>query len=241
MKSFRFLEGETLLIDKPLSWTSFDVVNKLRYGIKRHLNVKKIKVGHAGTLDPLATGLVIICSGKNTKKIEQYMGQKKVYTGSITLGGTTPSYDLETEITLGKNPEFALEQIQEKANDFLGTIMQTPPIFSAKKIDGKKAYELARQGKEVVMKKNPVEVSEFKILDAKKSKHIIKGLDCNFTVTCSKGTYIRSLAFDLGESLGCGGFLSSLRRTQIGEFKVIDAISPEAFINMLDNIPKSQD
>ncbi|MGB0403203.1 MAG: tRNA pseudouridine(55) synthase TruB [Salibacteraceae bacterium] len=240
MKSFQFLEGETLLIDKPLTWTSFDVVNKLRYGIKRHLGVKKIKVGHAGTLDPLATGLVIICSGKNTKNIEQYMGLKKVYTGCITLGGTTPSYDLETEITLGINPEFTLEQIQEKANNFLGEIQQTPPIFSAKKIDGKKAYDLARAGKEVVMKKNPVEVNEFKILDAQKSKHIENGLDCNFTVTCSKGTYIRSLAFDLGESLGCGGFLSSLTRTQIGDLKVEDAISPEEFIDMLDDIPKSQ-
>lgn len=212
-------EGKVLLIDKPLNWTSFDVVKKLKFALK----VKKI--GHAGTLDPLATGLLILCTGKMTKSIDKYQAQEKEYTGEFTLGYTTPSYDLETE------PEFQsetnhlkLKDLNEATQHFVGEIEQTPPIFSAVKTGGKRAYSLAREGKEVKLKSRVVTISEFEITDFQENK-------VSFRVRCSKGTYIRSLAHDFGEKLGVGAYLSSLRRTKIGDFSVGDAENLNEFVN----------
>lgn len=232
--SFDFLSGEVLLIDKPLKWTSFDVVNKIRYTVKRYEGVKKLKVGHAGTLDPLATGLLLVCTGKKTKTINELMGQVKTYTGIITLGGTTPSYDLETTIENQTRVDLKEEEIMNGTRPFLGDILQTPPAHSAKKIDGKKAYELARKGKEVELKKNAIHISKFDIIDISNSPLVDGGIDCSFEITCSKGTYIRSIAHDLGANLGCGGFLSQLRRTKIGDYSVDQAFQIDTFCNLLD-------
>lgn len=220
-----FQAGHLLLIDKPLNWTSFDVVNKLRYALKKKLDVKKIKVGHAGTLDPLATGLLLICTGKKTKEIESLMGMAKTYTGTITLGATTPSYDLETELENISAVSLTETDIKATCIKFVGHIEQIPPVFSAKKVDGKKAYISARKGQEIEMKKSQIHISEFRITKIKDSNILKGGIDCDFEVTCSKGTYIRSLANDFGASLGTGGFLSALRRTCIGDFKVTDSLS----------------
>lgn len=204
-------DGHVILVDKPLEWTSFDVVKKLKYA----LNLKK--VGHAGTLDPLATGLLILCSGKKTKVIEKYQGQDKEYTGTFVIGQTTPSYDLETEPTEAKDISFITnDMIRSTANSFIGEIDQTPPIFSAVKIDGKRAYNEARKGKEFKLKSRKVRIEEFEITG-------INLPEVSFRVVCSKGTYIRSLANDFGAELGVGGYLSSLRRTKIGDFSVEDA------------------
>ncbi len=224
-----FKEGQVLLIDKPLNWTSFQVVNKLRWHIKKTFKIKKIKVGHAGTLDPLATGLLIICTGKFTKKITEYQGQAKEYTGTITLGATTPSYDLETEI----NQTFPIKHIDEalinKTTElFIGEIDQKPPIFSAIKKDGKRLYELARQGKTTEIKSRKITIYQFGI-----TKIDLPKID--FKITCSKGTYIRSIANDFGKALNSGGYLSSLRRTKIGDFNVENAILPEQFVEELSN------
>jgi tRNA pseudouridine55 synthase len=222
-----FLDGQVLLIDKPLEWTSFDVVNKLRYTIRKQFNLKKIKVGHAGTLDPLATGLLIVCTGKQTKQINEYMGQPKEYTGTIRLGATTPSYDLETEVDATfETAHITDDLLKETTAQFTGVIQQVPPIFSAIRKDGKKAYELARKGEAVELKAREVEVSNFEIT-------AFKGLDVSFKINCSKGTYIRSLAHDFGKALNSGAHLSSLRRTAIGNFKVDDAVSPEVFVEKL--------
>jgi tRNA pseudouridine55 synthase len=222
-----FKNGQVLLIDKPLNWTSFQVVNKLRWEIKQRYNIKKIKVGHAGTLDPLATGLLIICTGKQTKEIDIYQGQIKEYTGTITLGGTTPSYDLETEI----DEIFSIEHISEEllketTKQFIGEIQQKPPIFSAIKKDGKRLYELARKGETTEIKARTVTVSEFEITNINLPK-------VDFKVICSKGTYIRSLAFDFGNALNSGAHLSALRRTKIGAFSVDKSLSVDAFIENL--------
>jgi len=241
MNTFDFIKGETLLIDKPLEWTSFDVVNKIRGSLKGYLNVKKIKVGHAGTLDPLASGLVILCTGASTKKIEQYMGMGKVYTGTITLGGTTPTYDLESEITPVSKPNFSLEEIRKAALTFEGQIDQMPPIYSAKRIKGQKAYELARRGEKVELKTSSITIDSFDIIKTEPSKVLENGADCHFKVKCSKGTYIRSMAFDLGEKLGCGGFLSALKRTEIGEYKNEDALTIEQFLEVVEALPKKAD
>jgi len=218
-----YKEGKVLLIDKPLTWTSFQVVNKLRWLIRKQFDLKKIKVGHAGTLDPLASGLLIICTGKFTKKIETYQAQHKEYIGTITLGGTTPSYDLETEI----NQTFdfsgiSSEEIHEATLQFIGEIQQRPPIFSALKKDGKRLYEYARAGEEVEVSKRTIHISEFEITG-------IEMPNVHFRVACSKGTYIRSLAYDFGEALNNGAHLSALRRTKIGDFSVDEAISIKAF------------
>lgn len=215
--------GQTLLIDKPLTWTSFQAVNKVKWALKSTFKVKKLKVGHAGTLDPLATGLLVICVGKNTKKISQFQGQVKEYTGTITVGGTTASYDLESEI----NETFPIghitdELIQEATKQFLGEIDQVPPVFSALKKDGKRLYELARAGEEVEVPSRKITINEFEI-----TRIALPEID--FRVICSKGTYIRSLAHDFGKALNSGAHLSVLRRTKIGDFDVKDAISPEAF------------
>jgi tRNA pseudouridine55 synthase len=210
-----FEEGQVLLIDKPLAWTSFDVVRKLR-GL-----VRTRKVGHAGTLDPLATGLLILCTGKYTKRINDYMAKEKEYTGSITLGARTPTYDLESEPEDAKDYQFVTpDLLQATLPAFTGPILQVPPIHSAIKIDGKRVYELARKGKEVKLEPRPVVISEFEITGFQLP--VIR-----FRVVCSTGTYIRSLANDLGAVLGCGGYLSSLRRTRIGEFEVGGAMNIE--------------
>jgi tRNA pseudouridine55 synthase len=212
-----FEEGKVILIDKPLRWTSFDVIRKIRNLIR----IKK--VGHAGTLDPLATGLLIVCTGKFTKKINDYMAQEKEYTGTFTLGATTASYDLEQEPEDFKPFEhLTAEQIISATTRFTGEIMQVPPSHSAIQINGKRVYELARQGKEVIIEPRKVTVKEFEI------KSVELPL-VYFRIVCSTGTYIRSLAFDLGKVLGCGAHLSSLCRTRIGNFKVEDAMTMEAF------------
>ena len=223
-----FLNGQILLIDKPLEWTSFQAVNALKWAIRKKFSLKKIKIGHAGTLDPLATGLLIICTGKFTKKIPELQGQVKEYTGTFTLGATTPSYDLETEV----NETFPTEhlsddQIKAATSKFLGEIDQVPPIFSALKKDGKRLYELAREGKEVEIKSRKIEISEFEI-----TRIDLPELD--FRVVCSKGTYIRSLAHDFGKALGSGAYLSELRRTKIGDFNVNNATSPNVFKENLE-------
>jgi len=222
-----YKNGQVLLIDKPLTWTSFQVVNKLRWEIRQRFNIKKIKVGHAGTLDPLATGLLIICTGKQTKQIDTYQGQVKEYRGTFTLGGTTPSYDLETEIdNTFPTAHITEELLHETTKQFIGEIQQKPPIFSAIKKDGKRLYELARKGETIEIKERIVTVSSFEITK-------IKLPEVEFRIICSKGTYIRSIAFDYGKALNSGGYLSALRRTKIGNFSVDDAFSVEEFITNL--------
>lgn len=220
-------EGELLLIDKPLEWTSFQVVNKIRWALKRKFNIKKLKVGHAGTLDPLATGLLIICTGKMTKKISEFQDLDKTYIGTITLGATTPSFDLETPI----NKRFPIkhlnkEKIIEAKKNFIGTINQYPPIFSAIKKKGKRLYEFARIGKKIDIQSRKVVIYNLEF-----SK--INLPDLNFKLKCSKGTYIRSLANDFGKSIDSGGYLSSLRRTAIGSFKIKNSIQLQEFIEKL--------
>jgi len=223
-----YKNGELLLIDKPLEWTSFQVVNKLRWHIRKTFQIKKIKVGHAGTLDPLATGLLIICTGKKTKQIEQYQAQVKTYTGTLVLGSTTPSYDLETEIdaTFFSTTHITEELIHQTTAQFTGNIEQYPPIFSALKKGGKRLYEFAREGKEVEISARKIVVDFFNIT-------AINGLEVDFEIQCSKGTYIRSLAHDFGKALNSGAHLAALRRTKIGDFSVDNAISVEAFIQSL--------
>jgi tRNA pseudouridine55 synthase len=223
-----FSEGSTILVDKPLNWTSFDAVNKLRWHLKQKLGVKKIKVGHAGTLDPLATGLLVICIGKHTKKIDELMVGEKTYTGTILLGKTTPSYDLETEF----DQEFPIdhitpERIEEVRLSFLGEQQQVPPIYSAKQVDGQRAYDLARAGIEVVLKSNTVHVSEFTI-------HANRETEIDFELSCTKGTYIRSIASDFGKKLGAGGTLVKLRRTRSGGQHIDDAKSVDEWINFIE-------
>jgi len=222
-----YLEGQLILIDKPLEWTSFQVVNKIRWLIRKQFQLKKIKVGHAGTLDPLATGLLILCTGKFTKKIDSYQAQEKEYTGTITLGATTPSFDLETEINATFDiSEITSEKIIATTKEFMGKIQQQPPVFSALKKDGKRLYEFARAGEEVEIPKRTVTISEFEITNV-----ALPSVD--FRVVCSKGTYIRSLAHDFGKALNNGGHLSILRRTKIGDFSVKNAVSIEAFEKQL--------
>ncbi len=218
-----FESGKVLLIDKPLRWTSFDAVRKIRNLIRIR------KVGHAGTLDPLATGLLIICTGKYTKRINEYMARQKEYTGTFVLGASTPTYDLESEP--GDQRPFAhitRQQIEAAAQQLTGEIAQVPPAHSAIKIDGKRVYELARKGKEVKLEPRKVTVYEFEIME-------IDLPTVHFRIVCSTGTYIRSLAHDMGILLGCGAYLGSLRRTRIGEFHVTDAMTPEQFEAALRN------
>lgn len=222
-----YLNGQVLLIDKPLEWTSFQAVNKIRWHIKQKFGLKKIKVGHAGTLDPLATGLLIICTGKQTKKISEYQGLIKEYTGTFTVGATTPSYDLETEIDQTFSTTHLTDDILvDTTSKFLGEIDQKPPIFSAIKKDGKRLYELARKGETTEIKSRKVTISEFELTH-------ISLPDVNFKVVCSKGTYIRSLAYDFGIALDSGAHLSALRRTKIGHFSVEDAVTIDQFIENL--------
>jgi tRNA pseudouridine55 synthase len=218
-----FEEGKLLLINKPMEWTSFDVIQKVRKIIRIR------KVGHAGTLDPLATGLLIICTGKFTKKINEYMAQEKEYTGSFTLGATTPTYDLESEPANFKDISFlTTEKIKEATKDFTGEIMQVPPAHSAIKVDGKRVYESARMGVEVKLEPRKLFIKEFEITE-------INLPVIYFKVVCSTGTYIRSLAYDFGEKLGCGAYLSSLCRTRIGNYKLEDAMTIEGFEKLVKN------
>lgn len=219
-----FQNGQIILIDKPLTWSSFQAVNKLKYILKRKFNLpKKFKIGHAGTLDPLATGLLIICTGKFTKKITEIQAQTKEYTGTITVGATTPSYDLETEVDANFPINHIDEElIQQTAKKFIGEIDQKPPVFSAIKKDGKRLYEHARAGEEVEVQSRKTTIYEFEI-----TRIALPEID--FRVQCSKGTYIRSLAFDFGVALNSGAHLTALRRTKIGDYSVENAITPEIF------------
>lgn len=226
-RTYDFQAGEVLLVHKPLHWTSFDVVNKLRYEMKQKLGIKKIKVGHAGTLDPLADGLLILCTGKKTKEIESFMGLEKNYTGTITLGSTTPSYDLETEI----DNTFPIENISKQAvqaevEKMVGTYAQYPPIFSAKKVKGKKAYDLARAGKEVILEPKNITIHSFDLTEI--DLPLVR-----FNITCSKGTYIRSIAHDLGKQLNNGGHLSALRREKIGTYDLKNAHTVTEWIEII--------
>ena len=223
-----YKNGQLLLIDKPLEWTSFQVVNKLRWHIRKRFDIKKIKVGHAGTLDPLATGLLIICTGKQTKNIYKYQGQIKEYTGTFTIGATTPSYDLETQVNETFPTKHITEDLLHKTTEqFIGEIQQKPPIFSAIKKEGKRLYELARKGETTEIKSREITIAEFEITK-------IDFLEIDFKVVCSKGTYIRSLAYDFGLALNSGGYLSALRRTKIGDFSVDNATSIEDFVKNLE-------
>ena len=218
------LNGQIILIDKPLKWSSFQAVNKLKYVLKHQFNLpKKFKIGHAGTLDPLATGLLIICTGKFTKTISEIQSQTKEYTGTFTVGATTPSYDLETEVDATFPTEhITSELIQETTKQFIGEIDQKPPVFSAIKKDVKRLYEHARAGEEVEIAFRKTSIYEFEI-----TRIALPEID--FRVQCSKGTYIRSLAFDYGKALNSGAYLSALRRTKIGDYNVEKALTPEDF------------
>ncbi|WP_445381079.1 tRNA pseudouridine(55) synthase TruB [Robiginitalea sp. IMCC43444] len=218
-----FLEGQILLIDKPYKWSSFQAVNAIKWALKKAFSLKKIKVGHAGTLDPLATGLLIICTGKKTKTIPEFQDMTKEYTGVFTFGATTPSYDMETEPD-AHFPTAHLKKavIEKMASEFIGEILQQPPVFSALKKDGKRLYEYARSGKEVDVPSRRIRIDTFEITR-------IELPEVAFRVVCSKGTYIRSLAHDFGKALGSGAYLSALKRTKIGSFDVNKAISPEQF------------
>ena len=226
-KSYNFPEGELILIDKPLEWTSFDVVNKIRRTISLHTGIQKIKVGHAGTLDPLATGLLIICTGKFTKRINDLQLLNKEYTGTFFLGATTPSFDKETEV----DQQFPINHIsndliQNTIHRFVGETDQVPPIYSAIKVDGIRAYQKARKNDEVNLKSRKVNISEFVVTQ-------INLPEFNFRVVCSKGTYIRALARDFGIALNTGAYLSSLRRTKVGDFSVRDAKTVDEFIHSI--------
>lgn len=219
-----FAQGSTILVDKPLGWTSFDVVNKLRWNLRQRLGVKKLKVGHAGTLDPLATGLLVICVGKHTKNIEGFVADSKTYTGTILLGKTTASYDLESPY----KEEFPISHIDAPLLElvrasFVGKQQQVPPIFSAKQVDGKRAYDLARAGLEVVLKPNDIEIFSITI-DAQRFPEI------DFEISCSKGTYIRSIAHDFGKKCASGATLIALRRTRSGAFSITDSKSVDDWI-----------
>ena len=222
-----FIAGETILVDKPFGWTSFDVVNKIRWNLKQKLNVKKIKVGHAGTLDPLATGLLVICTGKHTKKIDQLTTVSKSYTGTILLGKTTPSFDLETAFDAEcEILHINKEMLEEVRQSFMGIQEQIPPVFSAKQIDGKRAYDYAREGKSIEMKSNKIEIFSFQINTARFP-------EIDFEIHCSKGTYIRSIASDFGKKLASGGTLIALRRISSGDQLIEDAKSVDEWLKFI--------
>ncbi len=223
-----FKAGEVLYFDKPLKWTSFAVVNKIRYHISRKLGVKKLKVGHAGTLDPLATGVMIICTGKATKRIEEFQYHTKEYIATLQLGATTPSFDLEKEIDATYPTEhITREKVEEVLKQFVGTIEQVPPVFSACKVDGKRAYDLARKGDEVELKAKTLVIDEIELLECNLPEIKIR-------VVCSKGTYIRALARDIGQALNSGAHLTGLIRTRVGEVKLEDCMKVEDFEEWLE-------
>jgi len=228
MKTYNYKTGEILLVDKPLTWSSFQVVNKLRWKIKNKIGIKNIKVGHAGTLDPLATGLLILCTGKKTKTIESFMGLEKTYSGTITIGSTRPSYDLESEIDATFETSHITEElIKDTALKMIGDYEQMPPIFSAKKVNGKRAYAYARAGEEVKLKPKLINISKFEIIK-------IDGLNIDFIISCSKGTYIRSIAHDFGKLVNSGAHLSALRREKIGDYDVKNALTVEEWLEVIE-------
>ncbi len=223
-----FKEGEVLYFNKPLTWTSFNLVAKVRYIVSRKINEKKIKVGHAGTLDPLATGVMIICTGRATKRIEEFQYQTKEYIATIALGATTPSYDLEKEIDATyPTAHITRELVEETLKRFIGEIQQVPPAFSACKVDGARAYDLARKGKEVELKPKLLVIDEIELLECNLPEIKIR-------VVCSKGTYIRALARDIGEALESGAHLTGLIRTRVGDVRLEDCLDPEQFAQWLD-------
>ena len=225
-----FLSGELLYIDKPLGWTSFDAVKRLRSALTRRLGVKKLKVGHAGTLDPLATGVMVVCTGKATKRIDELQTGVKEYIATIALGATTPSFDLETEIDATyPTDHITREAVEQALTRFTGTIEQIPPAFSACKIGGDRAYRMARQGQEVTLKPKILVIDEIELLDFKPTEIAIR-------VVCSKGTYIRALARDIGEALGSGGHLTALRRTRVGDVTVGDCLSVDAAVEFIKTV-----
>lgn len=227
---FNPLEGEILYIDKPLHWSSFDAVKRVRGIMARRLKIKKMKVGHAGTLDPLATGVMIVCTGRATKRIDELQAHTKEYVATIALGATTPSFDLETEIDATYPTEhITREMVEEVLTKFTGRIEQVPPAFSACKIDGKRAYKMARKGKEVELKAKILVIDEIELLEYSQQSIVVR-------VVCSKGTYIRALARDIGQALNSGGHLTALRRTRVGDVKVEDCLTVDQAVEMLNNI-----
>lgn len=222
-----FITGEIIAVDKPLGWTSFDAVKRVRGGIQRRLRVKKFKVGHAGTLDPLATGVLLICTGKATRNIEDLQKGEKEYIATVELGATTPSFDLETEIDATYPTDHITEEMAREALDkFKGELMQVPPAFSAVKVAGKRAYKYARTGKEPELKPKPVKIHEIEFIS-------LEGNLLTFKVVCGKGTYIRSLARDLGKALGSGAHIKTLRRTRVGQYRVEDCMKIDDAINKI--------
>lgn len=229
-----FKSGTILSFDKPLEWTSFGLVNKVRYLLCKHIGEKKLKVGHAGTLDPLATGVLIICTGKATKQIDTLQAKTKEYVATLQLGATTPSFDLETEVDATyPTAHITEEKVQEALTRFIGRIEQVPPSYSACKVDGKRAYDLARQGKEVELKAKVLVIDEIELQDFNSSS-----MQATIRVVCSKGTYIRALARDIGLSLNSGAHLTALRRTRIGDYKVEDCHTLETFQLWLETLLK---
>lgn len=225
-----FQEGVVLAFDKPYRWTSFDVVGKVRWLLCRHLGIKKLKVGHAGTLDPLATGVLIVCTGRATKRIEELQSGTKEYLATIRLGATTPSYDQEKPIDATYPTEhITRDMVQEVLERFKGTIEQVPPTFSACKVDGKRAYKMARNGDEVELKPKTLTIDEIELTDCSLP-------DITVRVVCSKGTYIRALARDIGQALDSGGHLTALRRTRVGDYRVEECLNPEKFTEWLDTV-----
>lgn len=229
-----FKEGEVLFFDKPLGWTSFKVVGHVRYHLCRYLGVKKLKVGHAGTLDPLATGVMIVCTGKATKRIEEFQCHTKEYVATLRLGATTPSYDLEHEVdAIYPTAHITRELVEETLLRFTGEIWQIPPAFSACMVNGKRAYDLARRGEEVNLQPKLLVIDEIELLDCR-----LDVPEITIRVVCSKGTYIRALARDIGESLHSGAHLTALRRTRVGEVRVEDCLDPLAFREWVDNLER---
>lgn len=225
------ISGEVLAIDKPLGWTSFDAVKRLRGAIQRRLHLKRFKVGHAGTLDPLATGVLIVCTGRATRRIEELQGGSKEYVATLQLGATTPSFDLETQI----DATYPFDHVTRKAVEavlprFRGEIMQAPPIFSAVKIDGKRAYKLARKGAEVELKPKPLVITELEIIAFEPPRLELR-------IVCSKGTYIRALARDIGQALGTGAHLTALRRTRVGDIGIGSCLSVDEAVELISNAP----
>jgi tRNA pseudouridine55 synthase len=243
-------KGFVLLVDKPLGWTSFDVVNKIRYFLSKRMGVKRVKLGHAGTLDPLATGLLILCAGEYTRRIEEFQGQEKAYTGTMTFGAVTACYDLEKPVEPEQNPVvLSPEQLEAARLQQIGDIDQYPPVFSAVKVDGKRLYTNARKGNDIELQPRKVQITQFDLsplrpvdpatirpepVNLAGKGHPIwcypdypDGLQADFDIVCGKGTYIRSMAFDMGQLTGCGAYLSRLRRTRIGAFRAEDAWSVE--------------
>lgn len=226
-----FITGEIILIDKPYGWTSFDAVKRVRGAIQRRLNIKKFKVGHAGTLDPLATGVLIICTGKATKEIERFQNGTKEYIAELRLGATTPSFDLETEVD-AEYPyaHITKDKILEVIPGFVGDVLQVPPVFSAVKVDGKRAYNLARKGKDVELKAKALKIDEIEVIEFEDNRLVLR-------IVCSKGTYIRALARDIGRALNSGAHLTALRRTRVGEFSIDNCLSIDKTIKIIEEGP----